>query len=158
MRFTNLWWLLLLPFLWVAVMLISRRGTRTVPARQHGWAVAVRLVVVSLLGVALCGPLLVRPVDTNAVFFVVDRSASIPAEARQAQDAYLDEALAQAAPGTVSGVLVFGSESRVDAPLRLIARRPPSPPSSKTPPPTWPRHSVPSERCSHRRDPDEWWC
>ena len=118
MRFTNLWWLLLLPFLWVAVMLISRRGTRTVPARQHGWAVAVRLVVVSLLGVALCGPLLVRPVDTNAVFFVVDRSASIPAEERQTQDAYLDEALAQAAPGTVSGVLVFGSESRVDAPLR----------------------------------------
>ncbi len=118
MRFTNLWWLLLLPVVWGAVVLISRLGNRTVPARQHRWAVAVRLVVVSLLVVALSGPLLVRPVDTNAVFFVVDRSASIPADARQAQDAYLNEALDQAASGSVSGVLVFGSESRVDAPLR----------------------------------------
>ena len=118
MRFVNLWWLVLIPLVWAVVVLVSRLGTRTVPVRQHRWAVGVRLVVVSLLVLALSGPLLVRPVDTNAVFFVVDRSASIPSEARLAQDEYLNEALDGAAPGTVSGVLVFGAESRVDAPLR----------------------------------------
>ena len=56
MRFAQPWWLLALPVAWGAVLLIVRYGRRTVPARQHRWAVWLRLVVVSLLVASLAQP------------------------------------------------------------------------------------------------------
>ncbi len=118
MRLTSPWWLIALPAAWAAVLLIVRHGRATVGRRQHRWAVAIRLTVVTLLGVSLAGPLWVRPVDEVSVFFVVDRSASIPTDARAAQDAYLAEALSDTGPQVRSGVLVFGADARVDVALR----------------------------------------
>jgi len=115
MRFTEPWLLLTLPVVWAFVLIVAGRGSRTVPARQHRQAVATRLLVVTLLGTALANPLLVRPVDEISVYFVVDRSASISSEARQAQDTFIEEALAMS--GASTGILVFGADSRVDSAL-----------------------------------------
>ena len=115
MRFTEPWLLLILPAVWAFVLMVARRGSRTVPGRQHRQAVASRLLVVTLLGSALANPLLVRPVDEISVYFVVDRSASISNEARQAQDTFIEDAINTS--GASTGVLVFGADSRVDTPL-----------------------------------------
>ena len=115
MRLTEPWMLLSVPVLWLFVAWVARRGMRTVSLRQHRWAVASRLVVVTLLGVALANPLIVTAVDTTSVYFLVDRSTSMSPTARQAQDAYLEAALED--PAGQTGVLVYGADSRVDTPL-----------------------------------------
>ena len=111
------WWLLALPLAVLVVFTAARRGSRSVPARQHRWAVAARVGMVVLLVAAMAQPVWARPVDTHATLFLVDRSASIGAGAIEQQEAYIAEALEQARPDDRSGVMVFGAEARVDTPL-----------------------------------------
>lgn len=117
MRFAEPWWLLALPAAWLAVLLIVRFGRRTVPARQHRWAVWLRLVVVTLLVASLAQPLWIQPVEQTTVLFLVDRSASVSDAARQVQEDFLSNALEASEPDDISGVVVFGAESRIDAAL-----------------------------------------
>ncbi len=117
MRFAQPLWLLGLPVAWGVVLLIVRYGRRTVPQRQHRWAVALRLIVVTLLVTSLAQPLLIQPVEQTTVLFLVDRSASVSIEARTAQESFIGDALQGADPDDISGVVVFGAESRIDAAL-----------------------------------------
>lgn len=123
MTFERPWlWLLLVPAVGF-VMWVARRGTRTVPRRQHRIAVAVRLIAVGLLVAALSAPGLVRPSEDLSVILLVDRSASISPEVRNAQDEYLAAVFAAAdgRPARV-GVVVFGADVRVDSSLSSEVR------------------------------------
>lgn len=114
MRFDRPWVLSLLPLVLGSLWWVARRGRRTVPERQHRWAVLARLVAAGLLVAAAAGPFLERGVSTRSVLFMVDRSASIGAETRAAQEDFLRAALAEAAPPSRAGIAVFGSEVRLD--------------------------------------------
>jgi hypothetical protein len=117
MRFVAPWFLLaLLPALGV-VVLVARCGGRAVPKRQHRLAVALRLTAVTLLVAALAQPLLVRAVDERTVLFLLDRSDSISAGARELQEEIIAEALAAGRIVDRSGVAVFGTEMLVDQSL-----------------------------------------
>ncbi|HLT95777.1 MAG TPA: VWA domain-containing protein [Acidimicrobiia bacterium] len=114
MRFDRPWALLLIPVALAMVWMVARWGRRTVPRRQHRWAVVTRCVVVVLATVAAAGPYLVRSVETHSVLFLVDRSDSIGEGAREAQEDFLEAALAEGSAPDRAGIAVFGNGVRLD--------------------------------------------
>lgn len=117
MRFVTPWYLLALIPALAIVVIVARYGGRAVPRRQHRLAVALRLAAVGLLVAALAQPLLVRAVDDRAVLFLLDRSDSVSAGARELQEEIIAEALAAGRIVDRSGVAVFGTEMLVDQAL-----------------------------------------
>lgn len=121
MRFDRSLVLMAIPVALALFWLIARRGRRTVPVRQHRWAVVARMVVIVLVLAAAAGPYLVRSVSTRSVLFMVDRSESIGAGAIAAQEEFLADALDVEDPSIRAGVAVFANEVRLDravGPLR----------------------------------------
>jgi uncharacterized membrane protein len=114
MRFDRPWVLLALPVVVLVVWAIARRGRRTVPVRQHRWAVIARVVAVILLVVAAAGPYLERSVSTRSVLFMLDRSESIGPDVRAAQEDFLRQALASSNPQGRAGIALFANEVRLD--------------------------------------------
>ena len=100
-----LWLLLLVPLvvlsgLWLGV----RRG------RLRPGALAMRGAVVALLALGLAEPLLASGAGSGGAVFVIDRSASVAAGARDAADGWLEDALS-AAPGVRRAAIVtFGAK------------------------------------------------
>lgn len=114
MRFDRPWVLLAIPAAWLVIWAVARWGRRTVPPRQHRWAVVARLVAVTLLVTAAAGPFLERTVSTRSVLFMLDRSESIGGETRGAQEDFVSRALATAQPPARAGIAVFGNGVRLD--------------------------------------------
>jgi Mg-chelatase subunit ChlD len=75
------------------------------------------MVGVTLLVLALAQPILVMGSSQKSVLFLLDRSASVTAEARAAQEAYVIAALAAAGAEDTAAVAVFGRELRLDTAL-----------------------------------------
>ncbi|HEX9854679.1 MAG TPA: VWA domain-containing protein [Acidimicrobiia bacterium] len=117
MRLQQPWLLLVLIPALGAVVLVARHGRRSVPSRQNRVATFVRSAGVVLLVLALTQPLIVRTSGEKSVLFLLDRSASITAEARAAQEVYVRQALALAGPQDRTAVAVFGREIRLDQAL-----------------------------------------
>lgn len=113
--FANPWWLVALVPTLALVFLIARRGGRTVPRRQHRWAVITRAVAVSALVLAAAQPILARAVNETSVLFLLDRSASISASGLEEQVTFLAAALEAASPEHRSAIAVFGRDTRLDA-------------------------------------------
>jgi Mg-chelatase subunit ChlD len=111
------WWLMLLIPAVSIVLLLAKAGTPTVPAGQHRWATAARLGTLALVILSAAQPTLALVVPERTVLFVLDRSASIPLAARTEQETFVAAALAEARPGDVTGVAVFGEELKVDTAL-----------------------------------------
>lgn len=114
MRFDRPWLLAAIPLVVGVVWLIARSGRRTVPVRQHRWAVAARMLAVVLMVVAAAGPSLERSVSTRSVLFMLDRSESIGLDSREAQESFLAEALAENDPQARAGIALFGNGVRLD--------------------------------------------
>ena len=114
MRFDRPWVLAAVPLVLLLLWWVARKGRSSVPPRQHRWAVMARMVAATLLVVAAAGPFLERGVSTRSVLFLVDRSASVGAEARTAQEDYMRQALAEAVPPERAGIALFGREVRLD--------------------------------------------
>jgi len=146
MRFDNPWWLVAaVPVLAIA-WLVARKGGRTVPRRQHRAATWVRLAALVLLVMAAAQPILTRAVDDRSVLFLLDRSASISAEAAAEQEEFLILALAEARADAQTAVAVFGRDTASIRPSRAAESRDRCGPSPTTPPPTW---QVPWRRQRH---------
>ena len=127
------WWLVALavvPWVWW-VAITSRRtptqstGTRAKPnlvgraRRGSSWAVhaALRTVVVTCLVLALAGLVVPAPVAGVATIFLIDRSASIPADVQAAAAGYATSALAARGPDDLGAAVSFGRTARIDAPV-----------------------------------------
>ena len=111
------WWLLALPLVLPFLYAVAQKGRRVVPARQQRIAVWLRMVGITLLVLALTQPLLVRSSSERSVLFLLDRSSSVTAEARQAQEDYVKTALEAAGAEDTAAVAVFGKELRLDTAL-----------------------------------------
>jgi len=103
---------LILPVL-ALTLYAARLGRRRLPLGP----VVLRSVIASSLVFALAGLRLNLPVDRLAVAFLVDRSDSIGAENRAAQEAFIRQAVARLRPEDEWAVIAFGAEPLVDRSL-----------------------------------------
>jgi Mg-chelatase subunit ChlD len=113
--FSQPWFLLLLLVLPAYSALARRR--RRVPRGPWPVALWLRLGVASLLILALAGLRLPAPAKGVTTVFVLDQSESIPADLREGAKTWIRDALARRGPDDRAGIVVFGSEARVELPL-----------------------------------------
>ncbi|MBL8148150.1 MAG: VWA domain-containing protein [Anaerolineae bacterium] len=115
MSFTAPWALLLLLALPLAAFIgWPRRRFQ----RARSWtSLILRLLILALVTLALAGASLVRASDQLAIVFLLDRSDSMDEAARQAQEAWVREALAAMPPGDEAAVVAFGANALVERPM-----------------------------------------
>jgi uncharacterized membrane protein len=104
--------LLLLPL----VLLVIHLGRRRTGVRWRV-ATALRAVTLTLLVLALSGPVLRVPSSGTAVVFAVDRSLSITEEGRRREAAFLRDALARMHREDQAGVVTFAGGPVLAAPV-----------------------------------------
>jgi uncharacterized membrane protein len=106
--------LLLLPLVLAVVIGLHVASRRRVGKGRRRAALALRVLVLSLLVGALAGFQLVLPVDRLAVVYVVDLSDSVGTAGRESALAYIRESLLARKGEDVAGIVAFGGDALVD--------------------------------------------
>ena len=100
--------LVLIPVVWIGLPRLAYRRGRDLTSLM------LRIIILTLVVLALAGVQTVRAVDQLAVVFVVDASDSVGSSARDAQIAYIENALAAMRPEDQAAVVVFGGDAVVE--------------------------------------------
>ncbi len=129
LSFAHPWALLalLLPFIWLAWDRLRRRPTRAMsrePRSTREWLRLFRptiyewfrLLIITLLILALAGTGMVFSARNQAVMFVADVSSST-ATVRSEMETFIKKAIGEMAPGDVAGVLAIGEDAQLEAPV-----------------------------------------
>ncbi len=106
---------LLLALVPLAVFL-SRSSLALLRPAARRVSLALRLVIITVLVLALSGVGIVRASDTIAAVFLLDRSDSVSSEQQTANADYVRRAISAMSEGEQAGVVVFGADSLVDRP------------------------------------------
>ena len=106
--------LLLLPPLLAVVIVLHLSSRRRLGVGRRRAALAVRVLLLSVLVGALAGLQLVLPVDRLAVVFVVDLSDSVGTAGREEALAYVRESLTTKRDEDVAGIVAFGGDALVE--------------------------------------------
>src|SRR5437868_11778631 len=115
--FTRPWALLLLLLLVPLAVYLSRTSMALLRRNRWRFSLGLRIVIITLLVVALSGLEVVNASDRLSVVFLLDRSDSVSA-AQKAQEAqYVAEAMKKMGPGDGAGVVMFGADALVDRPV-----------------------------------------
>src|SRR5712692_3121792 len=105
----------LLLFLLLPVFVhVSRNSLSDLRRGRARFALGLRGVIFTLLVLGLAGLQLSQPSNKLCVLFLLDRSDSIPAEQREAELRYVNEAARRMGPNDTAGVLVFGGDAYVE--------------------------------------------
>lgn len=110
-------WLLLLPPLAAWLVGVHRRSLAGLSPWRWRVALGVRLAGVLLLILALAGTTLVHWSDAQAVWFLVDHSDSMGPEHRRHALDQVTAASKKMRPGDQAGVILFGADALIEAPL-----------------------------------------
>lgn len=113
-HFTHPGWLLLLPaaIVWL-VWLTLKSDVQAAPWRR--WtALAVRLIITAALVLALAGIRWLKPIEGMNVFFLLDRSDSVPADQQEEAREYLNRVSSDKKPVDRGGVVVFGNGAAIE--------------------------------------------
>jgi len=114
-QFTHPYYLLLLvPGLGWVIWFAWRSDVQISPWRRWS-ALAVRAIVLALLVLALAGLQWMRPLDGMNVFFLLDRSDSIPSPQQDSAREYVNLASKEKRKVDKAGVIVFGSEASIES-------------------------------------------
>ncbi|MBI1291342.1 VWA domain-containing protein [bacterium] len=105
----NLWLLAIIP-----AILIAARRLRLIPRMRRWMIVSVRVVLMLLLVLALARTEIRWEAKDMAVFFLLDRSDSIPASAFDAQATLLQNAPKKAAREDSTGVIAFSAKPSME--------------------------------------------
>lgn len=109
---------LLLGLLAIPVIRAWSVSRHSMPEWRSRLSLGMRLLLFSLMILALADLRLTLPADHLAVVFLVDRSESMDAEARDWQEAWIREALRQAGPEDLAGLVVFARDAVVERSVR----------------------------------------
>ncbi|HWY76208.1 MAG TPA: glutamine amidotransferase [Verrucomicrobiae bacterium] len=113
-HFTNPWYLLLLPVALAWVVWLTWKSDVQVSKWRRWTAFAIRTVVVCALILALAGLQWMRSLDGMNVFFLLDRSDSIPSAQQDTARAYVNQTTAKKKSVDKAGVIVFGTEANIE--------------------------------------------
>src|SRR6516165_3849638 len=86
-----------------------------VSAWRRWTALGIRVTVVLAIVLAIAGLQWLLPVEGMNVFFVLDRSDSIPSPQQEAARDYVNKASRQMQKVDKGGVIVFGSEASIES-------------------------------------------
>jgi uncharacterized membrane protein/Mg-chelatase subunit ChlD len=114
--FGNPLWLILIPILLPPLVWISFRSLAGLGTVRRMMAILFRVVVITLIILALAEVQSVRRSDRLTTMFLIDASNSVPREAQKAALEYVTNASKKRRRDDLSGVVVFGKEPRVEVP------------------------------------------
>jgi len=114
-QFTQPYYLLLLAPALGWVFWFAWKSDVQVSQWRRWVAVALRVLVLTALVCALAGLQMLRPIDGMNVFFVLDRSDSIPSPQQEAAKEYVNATAKQKKSRDKAGVIVFGSEASIES-------------------------------------------
>lgn len=110
-------WLLLglltLPAVWLVARRWSRSGLET---GRSVFSTLLRVLLVAAAVLALADTRWVRRSDRVATIFLLDMSASIPAERQSEAQKYVKERIGQMPEGDRAGLVVFGEQAMIELP------------------------------------------
>jgi len=113
-QFTHPPWLFLLPAAWAWVIWLALRSDVQVAAWRRWVALSLRLGVTLLLVLAMAGLQWMKPMEGVNVFFLLDRSDSIPSPQQEAARKLANQFAAGKKKSDKAGLLVFGSEASLE--------------------------------------------
>ena len=113
-QFTNPGWLLLLLVAAPWTVWLTLKSDVQISAWRRWTAFGLRMVIVLALILAIAGLQWKRPQEGMNVFFLLDRSDSIPPEQQEAARLYVSKASALKKPIDKAGVLAFGTDAAID--------------------------------------------
>src|SRR5260221_222246 len=113
-QFTHPHFLLLLPPAWAWVLWLVWKTDVQISAWRRWLAAGLRLAVVLAVVLAIPGLEWRRPLEGMNVFFLLDRSDSIPSPQQEGARKYVNEAAAQKKKADQAGVLVFGADAALE--------------------------------------------
>ncbi len=112
--FTHPWWLWTIPIglIWVIAMTVKTH-VQISPWRR--WAsTLIRSAVVILIGLALAGVQRKEARDGMNVFFLLDRSQSVPSTQQESARQFVNQVAAEKKLVDRGGIIVFGSEAAIE--------------------------------------------
>jgi uncharacterized membrane protein len=109
------YYLLLLPPALAWVIWFAWKSDVQVSPWRRWLALAIRMVVLSMLVLAVAGLQWLRPLEGMNLFFVLDRSDSIPSPQQEAAKEYVNKVSKLKRPVDAAGVIVFGSEASIES-------------------------------------------
>ncbi len=113
-QFTHPAWLLLLPPALGWVIWLAWKSDVQISRWRRSVALSLRAAIVIALVLALAGLQWLRPLEGMNVFFLLDRSDSIPSPQQEAARAYVNTSTARKKSVDKGGVIVFGSEANIE--------------------------------------------
>ncbi len=120
-QFTNPVWLLLLIVAAPWTIWLTLRSDVQTRAWRRWTSLAIRMIVVLALVFAIAGLQWKQPQEGMNVFFLLDRSDSIPSVQQEAARGYVTKAAAEKKKNDNVGVLVFGTEAAIESsPLSVV--------------------------------------
>src|ERR1051326_8637609 len=114
-QFTHPLYLLLLVPALTWVIWFGWRSDVQLSAWRRWIALVLRMIVVSALVFAIAGLQWLRPLEGMNVFFLLDRSDSIPSPQQEAARDYVNKASKQKNKVDKAGVIIFGSEASIES-------------------------------------------
>lgn len=113
-QFTHPWWLLALVPALVWAIWLARSSHVQLSAWRRWTSLGLRVVVTLALLLALAGLQWRRPVEGMNIFFLLDRSQSVPSAQQEAAREFVNQAALKKKRADRAGVIVFGTEASIE--------------------------------------------
>src|SRR4029453_10693344 len=114
-QFTHPWWLPVLIAALAWVIWLSVHSESSLIGWRRWTALGVRLAVTLAAGLALAGLRYKLPVEGMNVFFLLDRSDSIPVSQQETARKLVNSLSARKKSNDKAGVVVFGSDAAIES-------------------------------------------
>ena len=113
-QFTHPYYLLLLPLALAWIIWLAWKSDVQISKWRRWLAFSIRTLIVTGLVLALAGLQLLRPTEGMNVFFLLDRSDSIPQAQQDLARTYVTKTTAEKKRVDKTGIIVFGSEANIE--------------------------------------------
>jgi uncharacterized membrane protein len=113
-QFTHPYYLLLLPLALGWVIWLAWKSDVQISKWRRWLAFSIRTLIVTGLVLALAGLQLLRPMEGMNVFFLLDRSDSIPQAQQDSARSYVKKSSDDKKRVDKAGIIVFGSEANIE--------------------------------------------
>lgn len=113
-HFTHAWFLWLVPFAAAWVIGLAVKSDVQISRWRRGTALGLRLVILLALLLALAGLQWLKPLEGLNIFYLLDRSDSVPSAQQELAREYVVQTAAQKRAADKAGVIVFGTEASIE--------------------------------------------